>query len=157
MGLSSPSPSTLSQTPNGPRRTAIDMGFDLGTSMSCRMSLTRPHTIGKERKREQSCANIVCRAPNRTKEADRFLHVVRKVTQLRPDLNIKGTVVATDHYALNSRKLADSLGLTSEHIEFLGEIGDLKPAYRQSDLLVLTSDWEGTPNVLLEAMEMGFR
>jgi len=74
---------------------------------------------------------------------------------LRPDLNIKGTVVGDGPLRPELEKLADSLGLTSEHIEFLGEIGDLKPAYRQSDLLVLTSDWEGTPNVLLEAMGNG--
>jgi glycosyltransferase involved in cell wall biosynthesis len=89
------------------------------------------------------------------KRPERFLHVIRKITQLRPDLNIKGTIAGDGPLRSELEKLADSLGLTCDHIEFLGEIADLKSAYQQSDLLVLTSDWEGTPNVLLEAMGNG--
>jgi glycosyltransferase involved in cell wall biosynthesis len=31
-------------------------------------------------------------------------------------------------------------------------VANLAPVYREADVLVLTSDWEGTPNVVLEAM-----
>jgi glycosyltransferase involved in cell wall biosynthesis len=52
-------------------------------------------------------------------------------------------------------QLALSLDLGIDHVEFLGELKDVKPSYYKSDFLMLTSDWEGTPNVLLEAMSCG--
>ena len=51
--------------------------------------------------------------------------------------------------------LASQLGLTERQVEFLGELKDVRPFYHKSDFLMLTSDWEGTPNVLLEAMACG--
>src|SRR5882762_6139244 len=138
------------------RRTAIDMGIrprhiDVVSNVVDTSSYNRKRNgNGNSHVRILFAARLT-----EQKRPERFLHVVRKVTQLRPDLNIKGTVVGDGPLRPELEKLADSLGLTSEHIEFLGEIGDLKPAYRQSDLLVLTSDWEGTPNVLLEAMGNG--
>jgi glycosyltransferase involved in cell wall biosynthesis len=40
-------------------------------------------------------------------------------------------------------------------LEFKGEVQDMSSAYQQADILVLTSDYEGTPNVILEAMASG--
>jgi glycosyltransferase involved in cell wall biosynthesis len=50
--------------------------------------------------------------------------------------------------------LAASLGLGGDVI-FEGPREDLTPAYQAADLFVLTSDHEGTPNVVLEAMSSG--
>ncbi len=52
-------------------------------------------------------------------------------------------------------KLRDDLGLSDKELEFAGEQGDMASVYREADLLVLTSSYEGTPNVILEAMTHG--
>lgn len=43
----------------------------------------------------------------------------------------------------------------SEVVEFRGLVKDMKTLYGEADIFVLTSDWEGTPNVVLEAMASG--
>lgn len=43
----------------------------------------------------------------------------------------------------------------STHFSFLGEQVEMSGVYRRTDILVLTSEHEGTPNVVLEAMAHG--
>ena len=50
--------------------------------------------------------------------------------------------------------LAASLPLPGS-VEFQPATEDMAPIYRASDIFLLTSDSEGTPNVLLEAMASG--
>lgn len=50
--------------------------------------------------------------------------------------------------------LADSLGL-ADRIEFAGFVDDVTSHYAQSDLLVLSSRWEGLPAAPLEALAAG--
>lgn len=45
----------------------------------------------------------------------------------------------------------DSLGLSSK-IALMGRTNDVKKAFQEADLYVLSSDWEGMPNTLIEAM-----
>lgn len=49
-------------------------------------------------------------------------------------------------------RLSARLGLT-EHIRFVGYRQDVRPYYAAADLFALTSHSEGSPNVLLEAMD----
>jgi glycosyltransferase involved in cell wall biosynthesis len=49
---------------------------------------------------------------------------------------------------------ARELGL-DQTVRFLGAQPDMAPIYREHDLLALTSDSEGSPNVVLEAMASG--
>jgi glycosyltransferase involved in cell wall biosynthesis len=54
----------------------------------------------------------------------------------------------------NLTKKSRDLGLT-DHIRFCGFIVDMDRFYRSIDLFILTSEWEGCSNVILEAMEKG--
>jgi glycosyltransferase involved in cell wall biosynthesis len=94
----------------------------------------------------------------REKRLDRFISIVHR---LRTDfeLNVKGMIVGSGRLdqdvgpALEDQ--AQRLGLWPDVIEFRGDVSDMPPVYREATVCVLTSDYEGTPNVLLEAMACG--
>jgi glycosyltransferase involved in cell wall biosynthesis len=53
------------------------------------------------------------------------------------------------------KRQAADLDLAPEVIDFRGGVKDVAKIYSEVDILVLTSDWEGSPNVVLEAMSSG--
>jgi glycosyltransferase involved in cell wall biosynthesis len=89
------------------------------------------------------------------KRPDRFLRVVAKVVGSLREGQVKGIVAGGGPMQANLSALARDLGLGPSQLEILGEQDDLRSLYRNADMLMLTSDWEGTPNVLLEAMACG--
>jgi glycosyltransferase involved in cell wall biosynthesis len=68
---------------------------------------------------------------------------------------IRGVVIGTGPALPPAQALAASLGLGAEAVTFLGERPDVPALLAAADMLVLTSDDEGLPNVLLEAMAAG--
>ena len=68
---------------------------------------------------------------------------------------VKGILVGAGPLREPLERQAAGLGFSPETLEFRGEVHDLTPVYREADILALTSDWEGTPNVVLEAMASG--
>jgi len=89
------------------------------------------------------------------KRVDRFLRVMSKLIASRPDLKVKAAIAGDGPLRTGLERIALNLGLDHDQLEFLGELSDVRPLYQKSDFLMLTSDWEGTPNVLLEAMACG--
>jgi glycosyltransferase involved in cell wall biosynthesis len=89
------------------------------------------------------------------KRPDRFLRTLTKIGQSRPDLKFTATIAGDGPLRPNLQRLASEVALSGNQVEFLGELKDVRPFYFQSDFFMLTSDWEGTPNVLLEAMACG--
>ena len=53
-----------------------------------------------------------------------------------------------------AKRLAESLGI-ADRLHFLGPRGDVDTLYRMLDIKVLATHFEGTPNVVLEAMASG--
>jgi len=86
------------------------------------------------------------------KRPDRFLRVMAKVTQQIPGRLVKARIAGDGPMRPRLEALAASLGLKPNGLEFLGERADMNAVYRDADLVVMTSEWEGTPNSLLEAM-----
>ena len=52
-------------------------------------------------------------------------------------------------------RLARNAGLLPGTLEFCGNVADVQAVYRKAQILLLTSDHEGTPNVVMEAMASG--
>jgi glycosyltransferase involved in cell wall biosynthesis len=83
------------------------------------------------------------------KRLDRFLRAFSLASKQVPGL--KGIVVGEGPERKPMQQLAQEMGLSSR-VSFLGERHDVGALLQNARFLVLSSDWEGTPNVILEAM-----
>lgn len=88
------------------------------------------------------------------KRIDRFLNVLHHLVS-KNEVAVKGVIVGDGVLWSMLQERAAILGLMPEHVSFKGAVDDVTPYYREADVFVLTSDWEGTPNVVLEAMASG--
>lgn len=89
-----------------------------------------------------------------SKRFDRFIALVARLRrESRPEL--KAILVGGGPLNDNLRNQAHTLGLDDSALEFRGSISEMPPVYREADIFVMTSECEGAPNVLLEAMASG--
>ncbi len=89
-----------------------------------------------------------------SKRFDRFLQALALARRRVPEL--LGVVAGADGGSGAAlARLADELGLTPNHLVFLGECRSIPSLLAQADFLVLSSEYEGFPNVILEAMAAG--
>lgn len=85
------------------------------------------------------------------KRFDRFLHGLALSRQREPALC--GVIAGQDLGEKQSlQRLAKELGLLPGHLEFLGETAYIPSLLAHSRLFVSCSEYEGFPNVILEAM-----
>ena len=90
----------------------------------------------------------------RQKRFDRFLGVLRLV-QEQSVAPVRARIVGDGPLRPELEKAAHRLALRPETVEFCGRVVDMLQVYRAADVLLLTSDHEGSPNVVLEAMACG--
>lgn len=88
------------------------------------------------------------------KRMDRFLKILCQLRQ-RSHNPVKGVIVGAGPLKSRLERQAFELGLLPGAVELREPVQDTAPIYRESDVFVLTSDFEGTPNVVLEAMASG--
>ncbi len=91
----------------------------------------------------------------RAKRVDRFLRLLHGLRRMSPAVEIEARVVGSGPLLAEMRQEAIDLGLDARTLVFEDDIPDTSGFYRWADVLVLTSDHEGTPNVVLEAMASG--
>jgi glycosyltransferase involved in cell wall biosynthesis len=80
--------------------------------------------------------------------------LIRAFAKLPSRLNAKLTIVGEGDLRDEIEKLVINLGL-QDRISLPGFFHDVYPWYRSADLFVLSSDLEGLPTVLIEALECG--
>jgi glycosyltransferase involved in cell wall biosynthesis len=107
-------------------------------------------TVGRE-----SSAPVVALAGRLVpaKRIDRFLQALARARVEVPDL--RGLVVGDGPLRADLLALAQRLGLTPPVLEFREATSDLRALLRRVSILALTSQHEGFPNVILEAMMAG--
>lgn len=81
-----------------------------------------------------------------------FLEVAARVLKRHPRATFLIAGSGPEENMLRQR--AQELGITTQ-VNFLGHVSDPRPLYAQASLFLLTSDYEGTPMVILEAMAAG--
>ncbi len=88
------------------------------------------------------------------KRFDRFLRVLALLRR-KVNRQVTGMIVGAGPLKTELEEQAEALGLLPDGVKFRGSVAEMAPVYRNADVCVLTSDYEGTPNVLLEAMASG--
>jgi glycosyltransferase involved in cell wall biosynthesis len=88
------------------------------------------------------------------KRLDRFLSVLARLRKAT-NRDVQGTIVGAGPLKGPLEKQAETLGLVPSAVEFRAGVSEMAPVYQEADICILTSDYEGIPNVLLEAMASG--
>lgn len=88
------------------------------------------------------------------KRFDRFLRVL---ALLHNSCNVpfRALIAGGGQLRGELEQMARTSGLYPDTVQFCGSVADVNVLYRKADLLLLTSDHEGTPNVVMEAMASG--
>jgi glycosyltransferase involved in cell wall biosynthesis len=85
------------------------------------------------------------------KRPELFLRIVNEVMNDLQPRPTKAIIAGDGPLRLHLERLGSHLRMT-DRLEFLGECSEMAAVYQRADMLVMTSEYEGTPNVLLEAM-----
>ncbi|MFN0279988.1 MAG: glycosyltransferase [Pyrinomonadaceae bacterium] len=89
------------------------------------------------------------------KRPELFVEMAAQLLQLLPDKKLEFIIAGDGPLRPDLERLAQDYQIGEPNFSFLGERDEMSEIYRSSDILVLTSEHEGTPNVVLEAMEFG--
>ena len=87
------------------------------------------------------------------KRFDRLIDVFAKVKS-QSVISVDLIIAGNGPLLPDLKKQISRLGL-EDSVKLTGIVPDPETIYQEADILALTSDWEGTPNVVLEAMSCG--
>jgi len=90
----------------------------------------------------------------KVKRPELFLELAAYLTSNCQGVKIEFRIAGDGPLRRELEQMSTALGLLNKLV-FLGEQADMSKIYAASDIVVLTSAYEGTPNVLLEAMANG--
>jgi glycosyltransferase involved in cell wall biosynthesis len=88
------------------------------------------------------------------KRFDKLIRMISRIHEKFPEIDMQLEIIGEGPKRKELEQMTKSMHLSNK-VTFTGEITEVEESYRQAQMLVLTSDWEGTPNVILEAMASG--
>jgi glycosyltransferase involved in cell wall biosynthesis len=88
------------------------------------------------------------------KRTEKFVSLIAGLKE-RYGNKIKGVIVGSGSLEIQLKEFASTLGLTDEILEFVPFTKNPDLYMKSADVFIMTSDYEGTPNVILEAMATG--
>lgn len=88
------------------------------------------------------------------KRVELFIEAIAKLKR-RNATPIKAKIVGDGILKTQLLNVAERLEVYPDTFEFLGKRTNIEEIYRNSDIFILTSEREGTPNVIMEAMASG--
>lgn len=88
---------------------------------------------------------------HRQKRHDLLLDSFSQIDSSKLDKPVELWLCGTGYLEKEIRQQVMSSGLT-DSVRFLGHVHSPYQIFKKADLFILTSDWEGMPNVLVEAM-----
>lgn len=96
--------------------------------------------------------SFVARFENRQKRQDLMLQALFIIVKNYPDAILKFYGDGEDEAMI--REMTNQLGL-QKNVQFMGYTSKVKEVIDESEVFCLTSDYEGIPNTLIEAMSIG--
>lgn len=105
---------------------------------------------GREASKEQVVINVARLMPQKNQKL--LIEAFKDVLRKHPEYRLKIVGDGPEKDTLN--ELIEKLGLT-EKVELLGARHDVFDLVKQSEIFVLSSEFEGMPNALIEAMCIG--
>ena len=91
---------------------------------------------------------------SREKRHGVLIQAAHQLKTILPEIPVRLIVVGDGPERASIERMAESLGV-SGGVLMVGHQGDVTPYYAAADLAVISSDTEGSPNALLEAMAAG--
>jgi glycosyltransferase involved in cell wall biosynthesis len=89
------------------------------------------------------------------KRPDRFIRLAEALVEKFPANALRFQMAGDGVWRYELEAQVKNMPLLTNKFELLGECAEINKIYQKADVLVLTSDYEGTPNVILEAMSHG--
>jgi len=91
---------------------------------------------------------------DQNKRFDKFIELISKLKNSGYN-SIKGILIGTGALEGYLKEYTKNAGLTKDNFEFISHTSEPEVFFKKADIFVLTSEFEGTPNVILEAMASG--
>lgn len=135
------------------RRRAVDWGIDPQRVEFVRnvveVSPNNRHSNSDER---SGVTLLFVGRLTKEKRADRFVRIADILAKERHPGPLRFVVAGDGPLRPEIERHVISCDSLRSKLEFLGQCASMEEVYRNADILVLTSEYEGTPNVILEAM-----
>ncbi len=92
---------------------------------------------------------------SKEKRPELFVALAARLSRELPQYKLDFRIAGDGPLQEKVSELARSESRAGARISLMGELSDPSTLYRDTDILVVTSEYEGTPNVVLEAMAHG--